>query len=60
MVKMIQLFRMRPTYKFYEAIKEDYIDVPDRLSFVTDKVAGHAVTRSGMLACSELACKSFE
>lgn len=40
----------RPTYKFYEAVKADYVDVPDRLRFVTDKVAAHAVTRSGMLA----------
>lgn len=40
----------KPTYKFYEAVKADYQDVPDRLSFVTDKVAAHAVTRSGMLA----------
>ena len=40
----------RPAYKFYESVKADYADVPDRLSFVTDPVAAHAVTRSGMLA----------
>jgi fermentation-respiration switch protein FrsA (DUF1100 family) len=40
----------RPTYKFYEAVIADYADVPDRLSFETDKVAAHAVTRPGMLA----------
>lgn len=38
-----------PTYKFYDAVKTDYADVPERLSFVTDRVAAHAVTRSGML-----------
>nr|WP_210469609.1 prolyl oligopeptidase family serine peptidase [Sporosarcina sp. 6E9] len=40
----------KPTYKFYQAVKADYAAVPDRLSFVTDKYASHAVTRSGMLA----------
>lgn len=39
----------KPTYKFYESVKPDYADVPDRLVFVTDKQAAHAVTREGML-----------
>ena len=38
-----------PTYKFYESVKADYVDVPDRLVFVTDKQAAHSVTRTGML-----------
>ena len=39
----------KPTYKFYESVKTDYADVPERLVFVTDKQAGHSVTRGGML-----------
>ena len=50
----------KPTYNFYEAVKADYKDVPDRLTFVTDKEAAHAVTRPAMLGSGKLACKSFE
>lgn len=39
----------KPTYAFYKSVKADYADVPDRLVFVTDKQAAHAVTREGML-----------
>lgn len=39
----------KPTYAFYKSVKADYTDVPDRLVFVTDKQAAHAVTREGML-----------
>ena len=38
-----------PTFKFYERVKEDYVDVPERLVFVSDSEAGHSVTRTGML-----------
>ena len=38
-----------PTYAFYESIKEAYEGQPGRLVFVTDKAAGHAVSRPGML-----------
>ena len=38
-----------PTYKFYESIKESYADRPGKLVFVSDKAAGHAVTRPGLL-----------
>lgn len=39
-----------PTYHFYEAIREDYLDVPGRLAFMREANAGHAVSRKGMLA----------
>lgn len=39
----------KPTYKFYERIKADYADVPERLVFVTDSEAAHTVTRTGVL-----------
>lgn len=39
----------KPTYAFYKSVKADYAGVPDRLVFVTDKQAAHAVTREGML-----------
>lgn len=38
-----------PTYTFYEQVKNDYSYVPERISFVTDDVASHSVTRTGML-----------
>lgn len=38
-----------PTYKFYESIKEAYAEQPEKLVFVSDKSAGHAVTRPGIL-----------
>lgn len=39
----------KPTHHFYESLKNDYADVPNRLVFVTDKNAAHAVSRTGML-----------
>ena len=39
-----------PTFKFYQALKEDYVDVPDRLRFMIEKETGHAVSRKGMLS----------
>lgn len=38
-----------PTWNFYKSIKEDYKDCPERLSFTTDKEAGHVVSRQAML-----------
>lgn len=38
-----------PTFKFYEQVKEQYVNREDDFVFVTDKRAAHAVTRSGML-----------
>ena len=42
-----------PTYNFYEAIREDYKDVAERLLFLREANAGHAVSRQGMLASSK-------
>jgi len=42
-----------PTFHFYEAIRKDYEDVPERLSFMREANSGHAVSRNGMLAASE-------
>lgn len=39
-----------PTFNFYKAIKEDYADTPEKLNFMREKEAGHAVSRPGMLA----------
>lgn len=38
-----------PTHNFYKAAKKDYADMPERFEFMTDSIAGHAVTRPGML-----------
>lgn len=40
----------KPTYTFSNDVQKDYIDVPERISFTTDKTAGHSVSRSGMLS----------
>ncbi|RNF38137.1 prolyl oligopeptidase family serine peptidase [Planococcus salinus] len=42
-----------PTFKFYQVLKEDYQDVPERLKFIREPEAGHAVSRRGMLAATE-------
>lgn len=39
----------RPTYQFYEAVKELYAENPTHFVFNTDQTASHSVTRSGML-----------
>lgn len=38
-----------PTHRFYEKVKNDYEEVPERISFTTDRTASHSVTRKGML-----------
>ena len=38
-----------PTHNFYKAVKKDYAAVPERIQFVSDEMAGHAVSRTGML-----------
>ncbi|MBD7985116.1 prolyl oligopeptidase family serine peptidase [Sporosarcina sp. Sa2YVA2] len=38
-----------PTYNFYKATKKDYEQTPERFEFMVDPLAGHAVSRSGML-----------
>ncbi|MFC5588664.1 prolyl oligopeptidase family serine peptidase [Sporosarcina soli] len=43
----------QPTYNFYEAIKKDYAHVPERIEFVTEDTAGHAVSRKGMLQSAD-------
>ena len=46
-----------PTYNFYKAVKKDYADVPERIEFVSNETAGHAVSRAGMLQAADwLAC----
>lgn len=42
-----------PMFSFYKALVEDYEEVPERLHFMRDKEAGHAVSRSGMLAATD-------
>ncbi|MCG7344656.1 prolyl oligopeptidase family serine peptidase [Sporosarcina sp. ACRSL] len=42
-----------PTYNFYKAAKKDYEDAPERFEFVADPIAGHAVSRSGMLRTAD-------
>jgi len=38
-----------PTYHFYKAMKKEYYDVPERIVFDTDEIAGHSVSREGLL-----------
>ncbi|NYF23978.1 prolyl oligopeptidase family serine peptidase [Sporosarcina sp. JAI121] len=46
-----------PTHNFYKAVKKDYSEVPDRIAFISDDNAGHAVSRAGMLQSADwLAC----
>lgn len=46
-----------PTLSFYKALAEDYAEVPERLYFMRDREAGHAVSRAGMLAAAEWLAK---
>lgn len=39
-----------PTFNFYNALKEDYAEVPELIRFMREKESGHAVSRPGMLA----------
>lgn len=41
------------TYKFFESIQRDNQDSPERLTFITDRHAGHKVSREGLLATVE-------
>lgn len=49
-----------PTFNFYNALKEDYTDVPERLHFMRERLTGHAVSRPGMLAATEWLAKHIE
>ena len=42
-----------PTHNFYKAVKTAYTDTPDNIKFVSDELAGHAVSRTGMLGATE-------
>jgi uncharacterized protein len=48
-----QVVPFEPTFKLYQALKEDYADVPERLRFMKERETGHAVSRKGMLAAVE-------
>lgn len=39
-----------PTYRFFQEVQADYTAYPERLQFMYDKNAAHAVSREGMLA----------
>lgn len=43
----------KPTANFIEACRADYEEVPERLKFTADRQAGHAVSRTGMLECTD-------
>lgn len=43
----------KPAKRFYESILDHYRDVPERISFTTDKGAGHVVSREAMLEAVE-------
>ncbi|MFS0574508.1 prolyl oligopeptidase family serine peptidase [Sporosarcina sp. 179-K 3D1 HS] len=42
-----------PTFNFFNAVKEDYADQPGHFEFMSDEMAGHAVSRPGMLRAAE-------
>lgn len=42
-----------PTYNFYDAVKKSYAKHPERFQFQSDKMAGHAVTRQGLLNATD-------
>ncbi|MBS4172029.1 alpha/beta fold hydrolase [Bacillus sp. FJAT-49736] len=39
----------QPTYDFYNRVKTFYQQAPERLDFITDRKAGHKVSRKGLL-----------
>jgi len=41
-----------PTFSFFNEMKNMYIQDPERFQFMTDKKAGHAVSRKGMLTAT--------
>jgi fermentation-respiration switch protein FrsA (DUF1100 family) len=42
-----------PTFSFYNSIKNSYANHPERFQFKTDKTAGHAVSRKGLLEATD-------
>ena len=42
-----------PTYNFYNAIKKSYAEHPERFQFKSDQLAGHAVSRKGLLEATD-------
>lgn len=49
-----------PIMSFYKALMEDYAEVPERLYFMRDREAGHAVSRQGMLAATDWLAKHIK
>ncbi|MFX3673944.1 MAG: serine aminopeptidase domain-containing protein [Paenisporosarcina sp.] len=48
-----------PTYNFYNAIKKSYENHPERFQFQSDKTAGHAVSRKGLLQATDFLAKNL-
>jgi len=48
-----------PTYNFYNAIKKSYANDPERFQFQSDKTAGHAVSRKGLLHATEFIAENL-
>jgi fermentation-respiration switch protein FrsA (DUF1100 family) len=46
-----------PTFNFYHLLKEHYTESPELIYFMREREAGHAVSRSGMLAATEWLAK---
>lgn len=42
-----------PTFNFYNSIKKSYANHPERFQFKTDKTAGHAVSRKGLIEATD-------
>ena len=43
----------KPTFTFFNEVKEKYNHDPERFQFMTEKKAGHAVSRKGMLTATD-------
>jgi hypothetical protein len=41
------------TYQFFELVKQDYRQTPEKINFITDEQIGHKVTREGLKATVE-------
>lgn len=48
--KKDQMVPYAPAHAFYEAMKEQYADAPEKWQHMTSKSSGHKVNRKGMLA----------
>jgi len=48
-----------PTYNFYDAVKKSYANHPERFQFQSDKMAGHAVTRQGLLNATDFIAENL-